>query len=292
MKAFTIPAIFTAIDKLSGPIKKMEDSVSTFAARSERKFRKIGEASANISKNAFLVGAAIAIPLSLAANSAMKFEEKMSNVATLVDTNKENMQSMGEEVLSLATKLPIPIDELTTSLYDIRSAGISADKAMGVLETSGKLSAAGLATASEATNIMTSAINAFASENLTAGQISDTLFKTVKAGKTNLSQMAQAFGATAPIIQSAGVKLADFSAATAALTTVGTPAAQAQNQIRAAVISMQKPTEDMTKIFAKLGVKSGPELIKKTGGLVPAMEAIESQGKKMGLNMAKALVIS
>jgi phage-related tail protein len=44
----------------------------------------------------------------------------------------------------------------------------------------------------------------------------------------------------------------------------------------------------MTKIFQKLGVKGGVELIKKMGGLVPAMQAIEKQGGKMGINMAKA----
>lgn len=285
---FVIPSIFTAIDKFSSPVKHMEGAVSSFAERSERKFRKIGAASMDVAKKSFLLGAAIVAPLVLFANEAIKFEEKMANVSTLVDTSKESMKAMGDEVLTLATKLPVPIDELTSSLYDIRSAGVPAADAMRVLEVSAKLSAAGLATASESTNIMTSAINAFASEGLTAEQISDTLFKTVKAGKTTLSQMAQAFGATAPIVQSAGVKLADFSAATAALTTVGTPAAQAQNQIRASIIAMQKPTEDMTKIFSKLGVKGGPELIKKTGGLVPAMEAIEAQGKAMGINMAKA----
>jgi TP901 family phage tail tape measure protein len=164
----------------------------------------------------------------------------MSNVATLIDTNVESMDKMGGEILKMASVLPAPIEELTASLYDIRSAGVSADNAMKVLEASGRLAASGLATTSESTNMMTSAINAFKNEGLEAAEISDILFKTVKFGKTNISQLAQAFGATAPIVQSAGVRLADFSAATAALTTVGTPAAQAQNQIRASIIALQK----------------------------------------------------
>lgn len=286
--AFVIPSIFKAIDKFSPVVKGMSGTVDKFAERAERRLRKVSDTAMKIGTGAAIVGTAIAAPLIAAANSAVKFEEKMSNVATLIDTNKESMADMGANVLELAKRLPVPIEELTTSLYDIRSAGISAGEAMGVLEMSAQLGAAGLSTTSEATNIMTSAINAFKSEGLSAAEISDTLFKTVKAGKTTLSEVAQAFGATAPTVQAAGVRLAEFQAATAALTTVGTPAAQAQNQIRAAVVALQKPTADMTKIFEKLGVKSGPELIKKTGGLVPAMQAIESQGKSMGLNMAKA----
>ena len=82
--------------------------------------------------------------------------------------------------------------------------------------------------------------------------MSDILFKTVKAGKTTISELAQGFGATAPIVQAAGASLEDFQAATAALTA-GTPAAQAQTQIRAAMVALQKPTKEMSAIMHRLG---------------------------------------
>lgn len=288
MPSFVIPSIFKAIDKFSPVVKSMSGSVDAFAARAERKLRGVSKAAEQIGQGAGIVGAAIAAPLILAADAAIKFEAGMSNVATLLDTNKENMSSMGEQVLNLAKTLPIPIEELTQSLYDIRSSGIGADRAMKVLEISGKLSAAGLATAAESTNILTSAMNAFSADGLTTEQTADFLFKTVKAGKTTLSQLAQAFGATAPIVQSAGATLADFQAATAALTLSGTPAAQAQNQIKASMISLMKPTAELEKIMNKLGVKTSAELIKKSGGMVGAFRKINDVGVKMGTNMAKA----
>jgi len=288
MAAFTIPTIFKAVDKFSPVLKTMAGNTETFAARTERQMRKIGDTAMTVSKNAAIIGTAIALPLIAAANSAVKFEAQMGNVATLLDTNKENMTSMGEAVLGLATKLPVPIEELTQSLYDIRSSGIGADRAMQTLEISAKLSSAGLATAAESTNILTSAMNAFSADGLTTAQTADYLFKTVKAGKTTLSQLAQSFGATAPIVQSAGVTLADFQAATAALTLSGTPASQAQNQIKASMIALMKPTSELEKIMKQLGVKTSAELIKKSGGMVGAFRAVSEQGKKMGINMAKA----
>lgn len=288
MSKYTIPTIFTAVDKFSQPVSKMAATAQTKFAKLETKFRRVGDNAMATAKKSALIGAAIAVPLIAASKSAVDFEQKMSNVSTLVDTNQESMEDMGNEVLMLASRLPKPIDELTTSLYDIRSAGIPASEAMNTLDYSAKLATAGLADTTESTNIMTSALNAFKSEGLTSAQTADILFKTVKAGKTTISQLSTAFGANAGIVQSANVTLADFSAATAALTTVGTPASQAQNQIRASVIAMQKPTADMAKIFKHLGVTSEKELIAKKGGLVGAFEAINAAGTDMGINLAKA----
>ena len=273
----------TAVDKFSGVLGGMSSSVDKFNKRTaglERANSKLN----SLKYHALAGGAALGVTV----KSANDFQSSMSNVSTLLDTNVENMDKMGKDVLNLSKKLPVPIEELTTSLYDIRSAGISAGEAMGALETAGRLSVAGLASTGEATNILTSAMNAFKSEGLSSEQIANILFKTVKAGKTDISQLSQAFGATASIIQATGVKLADFQAATAALTLSGTPAAQAQNQIKAAMVQLQKPTADMVAIFKELGVSTGEELIQKKGGILGAMEAINQGGGKIGANLAKA----
>jgi TP901 family phage tail tape measure protein len=295
MRKFIIPSVFTAVDKVSSVTKGMGKSVSNYAstaddaiARTNRRYRKLGDTAFDVAGKSALVGTALVAPMALAVKSTADFEAQMSNVGTLIDTNVESLDKMGQQILNIAKRIPVPVEELTTSLYDIRSAGIPAERAMSTLEDSAKLARAGLGTTSEATNIMTSALNAFASEGLTSGQTADILFKTVKAGKTTISALAQAFGATAPVIQSAGVGLADFQAATAALTTVGTPAAQAQTQLRASIVALQKPTKEMESIFQRLGVSSEKDLIKKFGGLGGAFKAVNDAGTEMGLNLSKA----
>ena len=295
MRKFIIPSVFTAVDKVSSVTKGMGKSVSDYAstaddaiARTNRRYRKLGDTAFDVAGKSALVGTALVAPMALAVKSTADFEAQMSNVGTLIDTNVESLDKMGQQILNIAKRIPVPVEELTTSLYDIRSAGIPAERAMSTLEDSAKLARAGLGTTSEATNIMTSALNAFASEGLTSGQTADILFKTVKAGKTTISALAQAFGATAPVIQSAGVGLADFQAATAALTTVGTPAAQAQTQLRASIVALQKPTKEMESIFQRLGVSSEKDLIKKFGGLGGAFKAVNDAGTEMGLNLSKA----
>lgn len=294
-KEFVIPSVFTAVDKFSGVVSKMEKSVNKFSsntekklARLERKWSKVGDKAKKLGRSSLLFAAALIAPMGLLVNEAVKFESSMSNISTLIDTNVENIDEMGSKVLDLAKKIPVPIEEMTAALYDIRSAGVDASQAMGVLEASSMLAVAGLGSVQEATDLTTSAMNAFAQDGLEVTQITDILFKTVKAGKTNVAALAQAFGATAPIVASAGVKLVDFMAATSALTTLGTPAAQAQNQMKAAIASMQGPTADMIKIYEKLGVTSEKELIAKEGSVVGAFTAINDAASVLDIRLKKA----
>jgi TP901 family phage tail tape measure protein len=160
---------------------------------------------------------------------------------------------------------------------------------MGTLETAGKLAVAGLGTTEEATDLLTSAMNAFESQGYSAEETAEFLFKTVKAGKTTVAELAQSFGIAAPIIASAGIDLKEFQAATAALTTTGLTASVAQNQLRQATVSLIKPTTEMKDLLEEVGAKSGKELIETAGGLVPALEKLEEATAGDNEQWAKAL---
>ena len=156
-------------------------------------------------KNALLAAGAVGVvgaAMAKAVNRAAEFETQMANVSTLIsgDATKA-MNELKDGVLEMSRSLPVSIDELGAGLYDVLSAGVegAADQ-MLVLEESAKLAVAGLSTTQESVNIMTSAINAFGLEASDSNRIADILFKTVKSGKTTVAEMAQAFGATAPII--------------------------------------------------------------------------------------------
>jgi TP901 family phage tail tape measure protein len=219
--------------------------------------------------------------------AASAFEKSMGNVGTLVDTNVESLSSMGKAVQEIAARTPVELGQLSSALYDIRSAGVSAGDAMSVLESSAELGVAGLATTAEAANIMTSAVNAFAAEGLSAEQISDILFKTVKAGKTTLAELTAQFGGVAPAAAAAGVSLADLQASTAAITTLGTPAAAAQTQLKQALTEMQKPGKELSNIFKQLGAKDGIDLIKTSGGLGNAFKLIKEEAEASGMTVAQ-----
>tara|TARA_Y100000310_G_scaffold304046_1_gene342867 strand:+ start:3349 stop:4986 length:1638 start_codon:yes stop_codon:yes gene_type:complete len=209
------------------------------------------------------MGAAVVAGLASSIKKAAEFEKQMSNISTLISGDStEAMGRLKKGIMEMAQEIPVSQEDLGVAMYDVLSAGVAgAAEQMGVLEHSAKLAVAGIGTTQEAVDIMTSAINAFGLDSSDAESISDTLFKTVSAGKNTVSQLSQAFGATAPIVASAGFTLEDFSAAVATMTANGAPASQAQNSIRQAVVALQKPTKEMSQLFEKMGVKDLPEMV-------------------------------
>lgn len=202
------------------------------------------------------------------------FERGMSSVATLIDTTTESLTEMSDQVLAIGRRTPVSLADLTTALYDIRSAGISAKDSLGILERSAQLAVSGLGTTKETVDLVTSSINAFGLQGQDAQNVFDQIFKTIKFGKTTISGLAQGFGAVAGTVANAGIKLDDYLASVAALTTTGLPAAQAHTQIRAAIAGLLRETTETKALFDALNVKTFKELVEQSGSIVTAFERI------------------
>src|SRR5258706_656868 len=116
---FVIPSIFTAIDKFTAPVEKMDRSMGAFGEQAEsaqsrvdRRFRKIGDAAQNVAKKSFIIGAAVAAPLVLMANSAVKFEDKLADVGKTTGLEGVALKKFGDEILDMSTKTRTSIDDL------------------------------------------------------------------------------------------------------------------------------------------------------------------------------------
>jgi len=277
--------VISAVDKASKQIKQTSKEL-TKAGESAKKASKSFSMSEKRLKalkiGAGLAGAAIAgmaVKMGISAvKQATKFQKEMTNVATLVDTSKESMEEMGKKVRDISKRMPVDIGDLTAALYQVRSAGIDAKKAMGVLETSAKLATAGLATTEEATDLLTSAINVFGDEAHSADKLADILFKTVKYGKTTVAELAQGFGKVANIAKETGISIEDLSAATAVLTTGGLKAAEAQTAIKAAISNILKPTADARAAAEKLGIQFDLNTLQSKGLSGMLLEIAEAAG--------------
>ena len=220
---------------------------------------------------------------------SMDFEKSMANVSTLVDTSVESMDDMKDAVKEIAKRTPVALADLTSALYDIRSAGIDASDAMSVLEASAKLGVAGLGTTKEATTLMTLAVNNFRDSGLTASEVADVMFKTVKNGITTVGQLSQSFGLVAPLAQATGISLQELQAATAALTQVNKSASISQNSLKAALVSLSKPTVQAQELLTKLGVTTFKGLVEKSGGMVNAFGAMQDATEGNTQMFAKAI---
>ena len=283
-----VPTIFTAVDRFSHVVDKMTRKTSVFSQSAEaaamRTSRRFNDAGTSLLAS----GAGMAVGIGLAVNEAVKFEKAMSNVSTTIDSTPELMKRMSDSVLDMATKVPVPISQLTDALYDVVSAGIDAKDSMYVLKQSALLGVSGLGTAKEGVDIITSALNSFNLKATESANVANMVFKAVKYGKTTVSGLAESFGSSSALVKNANVSLEEYLATTATLTTTGMTASRAQTQISSAVTALIKPSKTMSKIFDKLGVKDVPAWIKTNGSPVKSLQIVRDEGEKMGLLSSKA----
>lgn len=275
-KTFPLSLVLTAVDKITAVTRKVDKSLV-----------RVGQSVTNVGTK---MTAGLSVPIVGIGAAATKgfadFEKGMASVSTLIDTNTENLGAMGEEVLRIGRETPVAVEDLTGALFDVRSAGVSAADQFTVLEGSAKLAVAGLGTTKQAVDLVTSATNAFQLEGEDATKVFDNIFKATKFGKTTISELAQGFGAVAGQVAASGTKLDEYLASVAALTTTGNPASQAHTQLRAVISGLTRDTDKTRKVFRGLGAKDLPDLIAKSGGLVPALQRISD---RLGGNQQKIL---
>lgn len=289
------------VAKASTELKQQIDSVAKSATSAAKQTSGLGAAFSQIGKGllgGFGIGAGllgIQAVTQTVVNSIgkvladfRKFEDQIANIATVVGGSKETLQQFGDGIKEIAKSSRISIDDLANASYDIASAGITdVAQNMKVLGAANKLAVAGLGSAKEAVDILTSAINAYGISADDAEAVANAFFSSVNYGKTTVSQLAQGFGAAAPILAQAGITFEEVAASVGALTASGRSASEVYTGLESIAGALLKPNEDMIKVFDKLGVQTGLELVKKFGGLKGAMQQITTTSKQLGLTVAE-----
>jgi TP901 family phage tail tape measure protein len=264
---YPLSIILTAVDKASAVLSKVNAKIGSVGKSATKVGRSL---TTGVTLPIVGIGAA-------ATKMSVDFEKGMSDVSTLIDTNTESIDAMGNEVLRIAKDTPVAIEDLTSALFDVRSAGVSAADQFTVLEGSAQLAVSGLGSTKEAVDLVTSATNAFGLEGDEVAATFDTIFKTTKFGKTTISELSKGFGAVAGQVAATGTPLDEYLATVSALTTTGMKASQAHTQMRAVISGLTRDTSQTRKVFGALGAKDFKDLIKQSGGLVNAVRAVSKQ---------------
>lgn len=271
--------IITAKEVASKAFDDVKKHINEIDDQTLKNMKTIGKWGAAVSAATLAAGAGMAI-------AAADFESQMANVDTLLGGNQEHFEQLKDGVLEFARESSKPIEELTAATYDLVSAGVAQEDQLQALRDSEKLAVAGLGTVKEATDLVTSSMNAFGVESTRAAEV---VFTAVKNGKTTVAELAQGFGGVSSTVQELGIQYEEFLAITAAATTTGKQASQAYTEQKAILSALLKPTKEMSDLYEKIGVTSGRQLIETSGGLVEALKQLKTASEVNDETFAKAL---
>jgi TP901 family phage tail tape measure protein len=187
----------------------------------------------------------------------LQFEGEMMKLRTQIGLTSPEIDQMRRAALSLGGQTTKAPQELAEATFFIASAGLRGAAAMDVLRSSAQLSAIGLGETKVIADLLTSAVNAYGEEALSAASASDSLVSAVRLGKLEADQLAGAMGRVLPIASAMGVSFNEVSGFMAAMSRTGTDAATGATQLRAIMVSLLKPAQQSEEALNRVGLTSG-----------------------------------
>lgn len=238
-----------------------------------------------------LISLAITTPLSLIGNqarsAATEFESALSRMEGLVGIARDEVQGFRQDILNLGYTGKGPL-ELAKAMEFITSAGLRGNTALETLTITAKAGAAGLGEVVTIANAVTSALNAYGPEVLSATKATDILVAAVREGKAEAASYAPVFGQVLPLAQEMGVTFGETAGIIAFLTRTTGNAAIATTQLRS--LMSQLNNSEMDKKLKKVGI-SAEELLAsiKQKGLLAALIDLKKRGDATGVPLKEMI---
>ena len=191
-----------------------------------------------------------------------EFETSMANVASL---GVANIGEMKTEILNLAKEVPVPLASLTAGMYEVVSAGVSANDQISFLAATAKAAKAGLAETTDAINLSAAVIKGYGLEWSATNEVLDMAFQTVKLGQTTFPQLAASMGQTIPIASALRVSTRELFGAYATLTGVTGNTSEVSTQLKAVMTGLAAPTKELSELVREHGSASVESLVAQQG---------------------------
>ena len=212
------------------------------------------------------------------------FEFNMNKVVSLVGVARKQVDAWSKDILALAPKVGKGPVQLADAMYFITSAGIRGAEALDILKESARSSAGGLGEVKVVADLLTSTMNAYGKENLTAAHANDILVATVREGKAEANLLAQSLGLVLPIASAMGATFDQVGAATAAMTRTGTKAATAAIQLRQIFNSLLKPAKEAEQALIDMHTSSAElRRVIREKGLMAALVELKKLTEEYGI---------
>jgi TP901 family phage tail tape measure protein len=242
-------------------------------------------------RNVYYFGTAmtkfVTLPIAAAGAAIFKtskdFEYSMQKIVGLVGVSQQQVDSWSKDLLQLGPQLGKGPQDLAEALYFVTSSGIKGAEALDVVSTSAKASAAGLGETKQVADLLTSAMNAYASSGLTATKTADILTAAVREGKGEAGDYAKQLGDVIPIASRMGVSFDQVAGAISAVTLTGNSVSEAVTGLRQALFEIQKPAVGSRKALQQMGVSfEDLQASLRTKGLLPTLKTLDDLTKKYG----------
>jgi TP901 family phage tail tape measure protein len=284
----TLGKLFVAIGADTSAFKKELNTAVKHMDKTARQFNKIGARFKNVGMG---MTKAFTLPM-LAAGAALgglvadaiNVQKQMAEVFTLMPgMTQDAMNGMNAEVKKFSKEFGMLPNEVIPALYQAISASVPPDNVFDFMGVAAKIAVGGVTSLEVAVDGLTTVINAYGADVITAQQASDYMFTAVRLGKTTIDELSASLFQVVPVASSLNVGFGEISAGLAAITSQGTPTSVAATQLRQLLVELSKATGQTSKAFLEASGKTFPQFIREGGNLQEALQLMERYAGKNNL---------
>ena len=205
-----------------------------------------------------------------------KFQHSMAMVSTmLAEKTMPLLKGFGQEIRLLSVRVGQSTATLARSLYDILSASVAPQKAIGVLKDAAKMAIAGFTQTETAASALLTVMNSYGMAAEKAGEIAGKLFAAVKRGRFTFEQLASSIGKAAATGALVGVKFEELLAIISTTTRAGVSIDETMTAVVGTLNAFLKPTTEGTKVAKEFGLELSSNTLRSIG----LLEAIKKLNK-------------
>lgn len=251
MESYSVKAVLSATDNMSGVFKKAASSAGSFR-------QKMGSSLQAVGKKSTVLGLAVGAMAGKAIKSYGDFQESINKAAVIAgSSNKKlggNMKDLEKVALSLGKTLPISAEDAGNAMIEMARNGASIKDLKTEFPAIAKASAvAGADLAGTATTVQ-QAMNIWGGGAKNAAKDSATLAIVANKSNAEVGDMQQVFANVGTTAKNMGYSLKDVAIASGVMTNAGIPAAQASMDLNHAFTQMVKPSKTAQGEMQKLGL--------------------------------------
>lgn len=258
-------AFDTGLRLVEDKVRSTVGSIAGISQRLDRALTSIGTR-LTLGITVPVAGAGVAL-----AKVGASFDQTMTRIGTLAGATEGEIEEFRAAVLRLSPALAQSPSALGEALLAITSRGPRGAQALDVLERSAKASTVGLGETAVVAGLVSSALAAYAGQNLTAARATDVLLAGVRAGAAEADQMAAALGPVLGIASQLGVSFEEVVAFVATFTKLGVSADESVTALRGALSTVLSPSQQAEEALRGVGLSA---------------EVLRAQLRNPGLNEA------
>lgn len=264
MKLFDLFGDILINDKASAELAKINSGAKSLASS----FLDMSKGIGTWSTKTIAAAAAVATAISgIALNSAMKFEEELSYVSTLLEDDLPGtMERFSAGLKDMSSDFNISTSQLTRGLYETISALGDTSDNLGMLEEATKAAKAGKADLLDAVQLMSASLKGYGDISTEAARKTfDLSFETLRLGQTTFPELAKTMGKVIPLANTLTISQEELFGATATLTGVTGNTARVMTQLRSVISALMNPNKELLNVMKDLDYKNVQSMVTANG---------------------------